>query len=326
MNILSRTPPNFPRSFDRAPPPFKKQNRPRSISARLRSLSEVFEEGSIDQEQKGQLKDMIIMEDPRADEALRRYKEDNDKSLLTEILQNNLVDNLPGFDGLDLVQMNLDSFDHSQNGFANVFSFETPEGDTDNYNYDYEGEPFNEDPIPVSFGESRRESLAGGEETQFNIEVDESDALSRPKPTHKNSLNPEDEDLEGKTSSLNEIFGDEIPVFGSAELFSIPDAGGFEPMVSSPPERNIDDCFVREGRTPGTSQSQHFGQRQENRARSSRISGSQNNRKEKARPKYTRNTESKSMDTSSDAKVEIPAYLIDKGKGDGKVFCYSAFE
>ena len=61
--MLSHTPPKFtPGSYD--PPMFNKRARAGSISGRLRSASDLCDEGIITPQEKGIIKDLIITGDP----------------------------------------------------------------------------------------------------------------------------------------------------------------------------------------------------------------------------------------------------------------------
>ena len=54
--------------------PPKKKTRTISISSRLRSASELFDDGIIEPRQKGVIKDLIISGDPRLMDALHQYE------------------------------------------------------------------------------------------------------------------------------------------------------------------------------------------------------------------------------------------------------------
>ena len=81
MEFLSHTPPSFP-DGSLKPSSFKRgrwggRERAQSISGRLRSASDLVDDGVISGSEKGYLKDMIIANDPRVDEALKSASEGN---------------------------------------------------------------------------------------------------------------------------------------------------------------------------------------------------------------------------------------------------------
>ena len=81
MEFLSHTPPSLP-DGSLKPSSFKRgrwggRERAQSISGRLRSASDLVDEGVISGSEKGFLKDMIIANDPRVDEALKSASEGN---------------------------------------------------------------------------------------------------------------------------------------------------------------------------------------------------------------------------------------------------------
>jgi len=63
-----------------------KRARSGSISKRLKSANELCEEGMIDKEAKGALKDLIIRDDPKLQEAMKRLEE-GDKAVLQDLLR-----------------------------------------------------------------------------------------------------------------------------------------------------------------------------------------------------------------------------------------------
>jgi len=123
MEFLSHTPPSLPDGSLKAPP-WKRgrwggRDRAPSISGRLRSASDLVEGGVISDLQKGTLKDMIISNDPRVDEALR-MADDGNCSQLQEVLR--AAQDKPCNSSMDLVndlgleQLDLGFFDVGGSG------------------------------------------------------------------------------------------------------------------------------------------------------------------------------------------------------------------
>ena len=113
MEFLSHTPPAMPdgslkpSSWKRSR--FGGRDRAPSISGRLRSASDLVEGGVISDVQKGTLKDMIISNDPRVDEALRMADEGNFQQL-QEVLA--AAHDKPRNSSMDLVNdLGLDQLD-----------------------------------------------------------------------------------------------------------------------------------------------------------------------------------------------------------------------
>lgn len=122
---LSHTPPSLPKgslepsSWKRARMPGGR-GRAQSISGRLRSASDLVEEGVISQEQKGMLKDMIISGDQRLTDALEKY-ERGDLSGLQSLMQDGKLDRRSSLDlvadlGLDQLDLNLFPMDFGGGG------------------------------------------------------------------------------------------------------------------------------------------------------------------------------------------------------------------
>ena len=123
MEFLSHTPPSLPDGSLKASS-WKRgrwggRDRAPSISGRLRSASDLVEGGVISDLQKGTLKDMIISNDPRVDEALR-MADDGNFSQLQEVLR--AAQDKPRNSSMDLVndlgleQLDLGFFDVGGSG------------------------------------------------------------------------------------------------------------------------------------------------------------------------------------------------------------------
>ena len=76
---LSHTPPSMPVGSLEAPQ--SKRPRAGSVSGRLRSASDLCEDGTISQNQKGLVKDMIISGDPELARALGEYEKETQNLL-----------------------------------------------------------------------------------------------------------------------------------------------------------------------------------------------------------------------------------------------------
>jgi hypothetical protein len=118
MEFLSHTPPSMPdgslkpSSWKRSR--FGGRDRAPSISGRLRSASDLVEGGVISDLQKGTLKDMIISNDPRVDEALRMADEGNFQQLqqvLTAAKDKPRRSSMDLVNDLGLDQLDLNFFD-----------------------------------------------------------------------------------------------------------------------------------------------------------------------------------------------------------------------
>lgn len=106
---LSHTPPAISASYDHH---FGKRMRAGSVSGRLRSASELFDEKQLDKNTKLLLKDLILIGDEQVQEALDQFENTGDSSLLEDMiasgmLQHRVPADLDLLDDLDLDFLNV---------------------------------------------------------------------------------------------------------------------------------------------------------------------------------------------------------------------------
>jgi CCT motif len=106
---LSHTPPTISASYDHH---FGKRMRAGSVSGRLRSASELFDEKQLDKNTKLLLKDLILIGDEQVQEALDQFENTGDSSLLEQMiasgmLQHRVPADLDLLDDLDLDFLNV---------------------------------------------------------------------------------------------------------------------------------------------------------------------------------------------------------------------------
>jgi CCT motif len=106
---LSHTPPAISASYDHH---FGKRMRAGSVSGRLRSASELFDEKQLDKNTKLLLKDLILIGDEQVQEALDQFENTGDSSLLEQMiasgmLQHRVPADLDLLDDLDLDFLNV---------------------------------------------------------------------------------------------------------------------------------------------------------------------------------------------------------------------------
>jgi hypothetical protein len=111
---LSHTPPSMPIGSLEAPS--SKRPRSGSISGRLRSASDLCEDGTINQNQKGLVKDMIISGDSNMAHALEEYEKGNPRPI-RKLLTSNAFNRRSSIDlvaELGIEQMDINMFDFDE--------------------------------------------------------------------------------------------------------------------------------------------------------------------------------------------------------------------
>ena len=109
---LSHTPP----SLGSLEAPMSKRPRAGSISGRLRSASDLCEDGTINQNQKGLVKDMIISGDSSMALALEEYEKGN-PAPIRKLLNSGVFNRRSSIDlvaelGIEQMDLNIFDFDH----------------------------------------------------------------------------------------------------------------------------------------------------------------------------------------------------------------------
>jgi hypothetical protein len=103
--LLSHTPPSLSASYEHHH--FGKRMRAGSVSGRLRSASELFEEKQLDRGTKLLLKDLILIGDEQVQEALDQFESTGDSSLLEQMIESGMLQHRvpPDLDLLDDLDM-----------------------------------------------------------------------------------------------------------------------------------------------------------------------------------------------------------------------------
>jgi len=112
-----------------------------SISGRLNLVSDLEQQGLINKDQKGNMKDMIISRDPELLAAMERYEQGQPQSLQQMIDQNKLRPSEDIADGLDLAVLNVGSLEDDDSGLYGQDMFDVIPFAMDDENFG-EGDDF----------------------------------------------------------------------------------------------------------------------------------------------------------------------------------------
>lgn len=305
-------------SIGREPSPMKKKrsesisnkSRSDSISGRLRSASELFELGFIEKEDMGSLKEMIIRQDERTDEALARARA-GEKKVYREILNSSM-----GLDdpyGMDSLYQSFSNFGGSGSLGSN------PSKDVQDHLFSFEndGAPFVQDA-------DREEPLLKPEGGLFSLDIEENVSEHSKYRVHADSIaaiNDMPLDIYDHDDMRDDyIFGQDQSVTASSpvQIPGIDRGGDIQYMNNREPERKFDaSSYMKHSRQKPAAQRKPKKKTQKKSQGTSR-------RKE---TKKTKNIDNGSMTTTENTfapsePLETPPELIDRAGVNGKIGSY----
>ena len=320
----AHTPPSISISIGREPSPMKKK-RSGSISGRLRSASEYLDQGKITEEERGLMKEMIIREDVRTEEAFERI-EAGDTDRFREILQNSISKDDPY--GLDSLTQGLSNF----GGASSLGSNTGHDNHTSMFSFECEGsswlEPTKEEP-----GLRKESDL-------FQLDMDESRSPETNHyatyRVHKDSLAAIEGDMgvfaSGDKNGFLAVFDDD---YREGSLFGQDLLGSNHSMPIGIPNRDRNNSYLSHVSTSPRNQFElkidqqnYLGAKPKNRSRA-KPNSSQTKIKKPTKKNQTVNRKKENgriQGNHNERPVmayhenkELPADLIDKAGPDGRV-------